>query len=137
MEETIATEARLDDGMVAFGRWRSRLKGMWITGGIILGAALILPGFLIATELQFAFGEVAWLWLSVVGGVVPFLVMSSIGSTVARQAVRTRTPSAIARIAAQYHVDEEKLTELANLAGSLDSKTGIIGGIARQILSGP
>ena len=136
MKETIAAEARLDDCLVDFGRWRNRLKGQWIAGSILVGIALGLPGYMLARWVQFAVWNLNWLWLSAAIGVgIPFLVMVSIGAAMAQQAVSARTPAAIRRIAARHQVEEGQLTELADLVGSLDSTANLVGGVVNELMN--
>jgi hypothetical protein len=112
-EDRLGNAAREDDAVVAFGAWRSRVRTIVLTICTLTGAVLGIPGFLLVRELQFQMIGVALYYVSAIGFVIPFLVLAGVGVVVGRRVVRSRTPGAIDRIAAEYQIDKKVLVETA------------------------
>jgi hypothetical protein len=110
-----AADDRLDDAVSDFAAWRRRLKSLGVALSIVLGMVASVPGFLLATEIQYAAWGYAFIIISIPGGVVACILVMVIGAAFSRRLVRARTPAAIQSIAARHEIDQKKLAEIAEL----------------------
>jgi hypothetical protein len=117
MPDVLGNSERESAAIHEYGRWQARVKSIVLAAfafGAFVPAVLAFWGSL---ELQFALNDgVAFIKLSVIGGIAVWVITMLIGRVVARRVVNARTPAKVAQLAQAYEVSADELAKTTDLS---------------------
>src|ERR1700733_7097684 len=122
MDDVLGGEERESSAVRDFGAWRDRTRTMFLAGFAIAGIVPAAYGYSWIQTMQFRYnGDMALLFIDVIGAIVPWVIMMLIGRTIGRRVVAQRSDAKVAQLAAAYEIPVERLAAAARLAGGVGS----------------
>lgn len=119
MPDVLGESEREEEATRQLGRWRDRIRTGWLVAFALVGFGPAALGFWGLTELQFHASGVAFLRISVIGAVLPFVACLFVGRFVGNRVARARMDARVTRLSAAYEIPRERLAETARLLAGI------------------